>query len=212
MLNVFNEGVSLELADRVAIMIHGRGATVSSILSLREYLNLEGFALILPQANSNSWYPFSFMAPDQNNEPALSEAIDELDKIMEDLYQRGFKSEQIYFIGFSQGACLSLEYAARNASKFGGVIAFTGGLIGEGIKPSKYKGNFQQAPIFIGSSEADVHVPLSRINETVELLEQKGAHVSKLIFEDRHHTIRHEEVDWVNEHILSKTRSAVEQN
>lgn len=184
-------------------MIHGRGASVSSILSLREYLNLSDFALILPEAKDNSWYPYSFMAPDQKNQPALSQAIAQLDRIMEDLYSRGFKSEQIYFIGFSQGACLSLEYPARNAAKYGGVIAFTGGLIGEEIFPSKYQGDFQQTPIFIGSSEDDVHVPLDRINASKELLEKMGAKVTKLIFEDRQHTIRHEEVDWVNAHFLS---------
>lgn len=209
MINVFNEGATFEAADKVAIMIHGRGGTVSSILALRDYLNLDGFALILPQAKNNTWYPFSFMSPDHTNQPALSEAILELDEIVKDLYSNGFKSEQIYFIGFSQGACLALEYAARNANKYGGVIAFTGGLIGENLDSSKYVGDFAQAPIFIGSSEADVHVPLSRINESVALLEGHGAKVTKLIFADRQHTIRHEEVDWVNENILTKSQTAI---
>lgn len=183
-------------------MIHGRGATAESILSLKEHLNLRDFALLAPQAPGNTWYPYSFMAPDSSNEPAFSNAIKMIDEIVGELYAKGFKSEQIFFIGFSQGACLTLEYATQNAKKYGGVIAFTGGLIGEKLIKDKYHGDFDGAKVFIGSSHKDMHVPLSRIENSVELIEKMGAQVKTLIFEDQNHTIRKEEVDWVNENIL----------
>ncbi|WP_373495345.1 alpha/beta hydrolase [Aquiflexum sp.] len=195
-------GTALEKAKKVAIMIHGRGATADSILSLKDHLNLDGFALIAPQAPGNTWYPYSFMAPDSSNEPAFSNAMKMLDGVVEDLESKGFKSGQIFFIGFSQGACLSLEYATQNAKKYGSVIAFTGGLIGEKLNPNKYKGDFDASKVFIGSSHKDMHVPLSRIEDSVELIKKMGGNVKTMIFKDSDHTIRKEEVDWVNENIL----------
>lgn len=195
-------GKPIEEAKKVAIMVHGRGATADSIISLAPHLNLNDFALVAPQAQGNTWYPYSFMAPDQSNEPAFSNSMTTLDGIVKDLKSKGFTSEQIYLIGFSQGACLSLEYAAQNAQKWGGVIAFTGGLIGEKFDPSKYEGNFDGSPVFFGSSHKDMHVPLSRIEESAAQMEKMGANVKTLIFKDTLHTIREEEINWVNENIL----------
>lgn len=203
MSNVIHAGEDLSTAKKAAIMIHGRGASAPGILALKDHLNLKQFALLAPEAKGNSWYPYSFMSPDHTNQPALAEAIKEIDDIVQDLFSRGFESEQIYFIGFSQGACLALEYSARNAKKYGGVIAFTGGLIGENMDFSKYQGDFENTPIFIGSSEDDVHVPLARISESADFLKSRGADVTKLIFEDRQHSIRHDEVDWVNANLLN---------
>jgi phospholipase/carboxylesterase len=202
MSNLKYAGQPLEQAKKVAIMIHGRGATAASILSLADHLNLAEFALIAPQAPGNTWYPYSFMSPDKNNEPSFSESMKTLDDIVQDLLSQGFSTEQIYFIGFSQGACLSLEYSSQHAKKYGGVIAFTGGLIGENFNPSKYNGDFQGTPVFIGSSHKDMHVPLTRIQESAAQFEKMGANIKTLIFQDTQHTIRQEEVDWVNEHIL----------
>lgn len=195
-------GKPIEEAKKVAIMVHGRGATADSIISLAPHLNLNDFALLAPQAPGNTWYPYSFMAPDQSNEPAFSNSMTTLDGIVKDLKSKGFTSEQIYLIGFSQGACLSLEYAAQNAQKWGGVIAFTGGLIGEKFDPSKYEGNFDGSPVFFGSSHKDMHVPLTRIEESAAQMEKMGANVKTLIFKDTLHTIREEEINWVNENIL----------
>ena len=198
------EGEKLENAKKVAILIHGRGANANSILSLKDHLNLENFALLAPNATNNTWYPYSFMAPDEQNEPAFSEAIKTIDALVQDCIAKGISAENIYFIGFSQGACLTLEYTAQNARKYGGVIAFTGGLIGEKLNSEKYKGEFSNTPIFIGSSERDMHVPLTRIEESARLLEKMGAEVKTMIFKDPQHTIRQEEVEWVNENILGK--------
>jgi phospholipase/carboxylesterase len=195
-------GIALDKANKVAIMIHGRGATAESIMSLKNHLNLDDFALIAPQASGNTWYPYSFMAPDSSNEPAFSNAIRTVDEIVNDLKSKGFTTDQIFLIGFSQGACLSLEYATQNAQKYGGVVAFTGGLIGENINPDKYKGDFNGTKVFIGSSQRDMHVPLFRIEDSAELIKERGGNIKTLIFKDSEHTIRKEEVDWVNENIL----------
>lgn len=196
-------GKKLNEAKKVAILIHGRGATTQSILGLSDYLQFEDFALVAPQAPGNTWYPYSFMAPDKSNEPSFSNAMQIIDGIVTDLKSQGFSSEQIYFIGFSQGACLSLEYAAQNAQKYGGVIAFTGGLIGQQFNPEKYKGDFKGAPVFIGASQQDMHVPLSRIEESADQFKKMGAEMKTLIFKDTYHTIRQEEINWVNGHILN---------
>lgn len=203
MSKVLTQGVPLDQAEKVAIMIHGRGASAESIVSLRAYLDLDGFALIAPEANGATWYPYSFMAPDEANATSLKGAISKLEQIVKNLYDLGFKSEQIYFIGFSQGACLSLDFAARNAKKYGGVVAFTGGLIGEKINLSNYSGDFNGTQVFIGSSHKDLHVPLHRIQESVKVLEEMGAKVHPMIFQDQEHTIRQDETEWVNKNILS---------
>jgi phospholipase/carboxylesterase len=203
MSEIISAGLPLDQASKVAILIHGRGASASGILTLRDHLNLDDFAVLAPEAVGNSWYPYSFMAPEESNEPAYSLAIQQLRDITDDLYNTGFTSEQIYLIGFSQGACLSLEFSARFAKKYGGVIAFTGGLIGQKIQSEKYSGSFEQTPVFIGSSKQDFHVPLERIKLSAELLVQMTANVKTLIFEDSNHTIRKEETDWVNSNILT---------
>lgn len=203
MPKVITQGVPLDQAKKVAIMIHGRGASAESIVSLRAYLDLDDFALLAPEAIGGTWYPYSFMAPDEANAKALKKAIGQLKELIANLYSLGFKSEQIYFIGFSQGACLSLDFAARNAKKYGGVVAFTGGLIGEEIKKANYTGDFEGTQVFIGSSYKDMHVPLSRIEESVKVLEEMGAKVSPMIFQDQQHTIRQDETEWVNKHILA---------
>jgi len=202
MNNIIRKGTAIQEADKVAILIHGRGASAASILSLADHLNLDGFALMAPEAEGNTWYPYSFMAPDQQNEPAFSKAVGMIDALVKDCLKEGITSENIYFIGFSQGACLTLEYTAQNALHYGGVIAFTGGLIGQTLNKDKYKGDFAKTPIFIGSSERDMHVPLSRIEESANLLKDMGADVKMMIFKDAQHTIRKEEIEWVNKNIF----------
>lgn len=202
MHDVTYRGLPIEQAKKAAILIHGRGATAQSILSISTQLRLDKFALLAPQADGNSWYPYSFMAPDENNDPYLKNSLAKIQKVYDYLKEKGFSSEQIYFIGFSQGACLSLDFAARNAQKFGGVVAFTGGLIGEKLNQSNYSGDFAETPVFIGSSERDFHVPAERIKESEKVLQNLGAKVTVKLFSDGEHTIRQEEIDWVNTNIL----------
>ena len=204
MTDLIQAGKDLKEASSAAILIHGRGASAQSIISLKSYLKLKDFALLAPQAEGNTWYPYSFMAPDESNQQSLKKSLGKIQKAFGQIVKKGIPTERIYLIGFSQGACLSLEFAALNAQKLGGVVAFTGGLIGEKLQPEKYKGNFDGTPIFIGSSNRDFHVPLTRIEESAQLLEEMGASVKTLIFDDPEHTIREEELEWVNEHLLSQ--------
>jgi phospholipase/carboxylesterase len=192
--NIVQKGTPLSSASKVLIMLHGRGSTASDILSLSQYFNTEGFALIAPQATNHTWYPYSFMAPTSSNEPWLGAAIGVIDDIVTDLITQGFTSEQIYFAGFSQGACLTLEYTARHAKPYGGVIAFTGGLIGEQLATEQYQGDFKGTPIYIGTSDPDPHVPVSRVNESETILSSLNARVTKEIFPHMGHTINEREI------------------
>lgn len=195
-------GLPLAKAKRAIIMIHGRGATAESILSLVPHLNLTDYAILAPQANRNAWYPFGFMASDEGNKVALEDSLQILGETWSEIESAGISSENIVLLGFSQGACLSLEFSARHGKKFGGIVAFTGGLIGEKLKPENYSGDFQGTPIFIGSSDRDFHVPANRIKESGELLRKMGAEVTIKLFDDPDHTIREEEINWVNKNVF----------
>lgn len=195
-------GIPLKQAKKAAILIHGRGANADSILGLSKYLKLDDYSLLALEADGGSWYPYSFMAPDESNKAALASSLESIKSVWKQIADAGISPENVVLIGFSQGACLSLEFAAQNAQKLGGVIAFTGGLIGENIQEQKYSGEFNGTQVFIGSSEQDMHVPLSRIKESETLLSRMGAKVKLLIFKDSNHTIREEEIDWVNRNIL----------
>ena len=202
MHKVIEKGLPLGQAKKAVIMIHGRGATADSILSLSSYLNLTDYAIFAPQANGNTWYPFGFMASDEGNRVSLEASLGIVKELFDKIIKSGILPENIFLVGFSQGACLSLEFAARNAQKLGGVAAFTGGLIGEKLQPQNYRGDFQATPIFIGSSDRDFHVPASRINESAELLQKMGADVTVKLFDDPEHTIRTEEIQMANKKIF----------
>ena len=193
--NIKTAGKPLSETGKALIMVHGRGATAESILSLAEELQAGNFSLFAPQATNHSWYPYSFIAPAQQNQPALDSALEQLRSLLEKIKAEGVKSENIYLLGFSQGACLTLEFAARNAQKFGGVIAFTGGLIGEQIDEKNYSGNFNNTPVLITTGNPDPHVPVSRVEESAQLLEAMGAQVAKRIYAGRPHTILQEEIE-----------------
>jgi len=179
-------------------MLHGRGAHAQDILSLADYLDVQDFALIAPQATNNTWYPYSFLAPQAQNEPWLSSALSIMKDIIADLNQAGITNEHIYLLGFSQGACLTLEFAARNATKYGGIIAFTGGLIGDKIHPENYSGNFAGTPVFIGSSNPDFHVPVERVYATTNILKNMDAEVTEKIYNNMGHTINEDELQHAN--------------
>lgn len=196
--NIVNAGKDLKDAEKVLIMLHGRGGSAEDILSLSNHLQLKDYALIAPQANNNSWYPYSFMAPPSQNEPWMSSALSLLKEIVNDLIVEGITEENIYILGFSQGACLTLEFAARNARKFGGVVAFTGGLIGDRIYPGNYKGDFGGTPFFIGTSNPDPHVPVERVYATTNILKNMNAKVTEKIYENMGHIINQDEIELSN--------------
>lgn len=196
-------GKDLQEANKVLVMVHGRGGSNRDIISLSGHLNVKDFALVAPQATNNTWYPYSFMAPSSENEPWLTSALDLLKGVVADLKGNGAKTENIYFMGFSQGACLTLEFVARNATKYGGVVAFTGGLIGDKIYDENYSGNFEGTPIFLGTGNPDSHVPVERVHETARILETMNANVVEKVYENRPHTISQDEIDRANELVFS---------
>lgn len=202
MSDIKRNGLPLTEAKKAIILIHGRGATADSILSLSSYLNLTDYAILAPQAKGNSWYPFGFMASDAGNKVSLELSLQIIGETRTEILKAGIPNERIYLLGFSQGACLSLEFAAQNATKFGGIVAFTGGLIGEKLNAEKYSGDFSGTPVFIGSSDRDFHVPAKRINESADLLRKMGADVTVKLYEDSDHTIRTDEINWVNHKIF----------
>lgn len=200
--NIQTAGKSLKEAEKVLIMVHGRGADAEDILALASHLNVASYTLLAPQATNHSWYPYSFLMKPEQNQPWLSSALDLLKDVVEDLIQQGIAAKNIYFLGFSQGACLALEFVTRNAKRYGGVAAFTGGLIGDEINRSNYSGDFNGTPIFIGTGNPDPHVPLDRVKETVALLEEMNASVHLEVYENRPHTISKDEIDWTNKLIF----------
>jgi phospholipase/carboxylesterase len=200
--NILAAGLPIEEAEKAMIMIHGRGGDAHSIMDMKAYLNLNNFALLAPEATNHSWYPYSFLSPAEQNEPWLSSGIDTLHALIDEVIEKGIPAENIYLMGFSQGACLTLESTARKAMRYGGIIAFTGGLIGESIDPKNYSGNFNGTPVFIGCGDPDPHVPVQRVIDSINILKNLGATVTEKIYPGIPHTIIQEEIDWVNIHIL----------
>ena len=199
MSNWIQTGLPLPESKKAIILLHGRGATAESILSLADYLELADFSIFAPQAAQRTWYPYGFMASDEGNLSSLNSSLQQVSLLFQFLIENGKAPDQIYVMGFSQGACLSLEFVARNGQKLGGVVAFTGGLIGEKLEEKKYNGDFQGTPILLSSSAHDMHVPAQRIHDSAQLLQKMGAEVSLKFFEDELHTIRPEELTWVNQ-------------
>lgn len=194
-----------EDAKAAIIMIHPRGSTAQDILSLAHEINVPELSFIAPQAKNNTWYPYSFLSPLSQNEPYLSSALAVIDSVVEMLIQKGLNSQNIYLLGFSQGACLGLEYAARNPQKYGGVFGLSGGLIGDVLDFSNYAGDFEETEIFLGCSDVDPYIPLSRINETEEILKKLGANVTRRIYKDMTHTITYDEIEFINSTIKRGT-------
>ncbi|WP_332737632.1 alpha/beta hydrolase [Flavihumibacter sp.] len=192
--NIVSAGKPLPATDKVLVLLHGRGGSAEDILGLADHLSVKDFALLAPQATNNSWYPYSFMAPVEQNEPWLSSALSLLEDLVKELKASGKKEENIFFGGFSQGACLTLEFVTRNAARYGGVIAFTGGLIGEKINPENYKGDFAGTPVFIGTSDPDMHVPVARVYASSNILRDMNAAVVEKVYPGMGHTISGEEV------------------
>ena len=201
--NIITAGKKLNKDSKVLIMLHGRGGTAEDILSLGSRLNVSDFTLLAPQATDNTWYPYSFLAPPSQNEPWLSSALNLMKELLNDLYSKGITSENIYFTGFSQGACLTLEFVTRNADKYGGIAAFTGGLIGDKIYKENYRGDFQNTPIFIGTSNPDPHIPIERFYATGNILKNMNAAVTEKVYTNLGHTINQDEIENANKYVFN---------
>ncbi len=200
--NIKTGGRKIEEAKKALIMLHGRGAPAEDILGLASHLAVSDFALFAPQATNYTWYPYSFLVPPRQNEPWLSSALGLLSDLVSDINRAGIGSENIYFTGFSQGACLTLEFITRNARKWGGAAAFTGGLIGDRIYAENYQGDFDGMSIFIGSSDPDPHVPVARVKETTRILTGMNASVQEKIYPNLGHTISGNEITLANKWVF----------
>jgi len=189
----------LDRAHAAMIMIHGRGATAESILTLADEFNQNAFAYFAPQAAGGTWYPNRFLAPIESNEPWLSSALSAVDETVAKVTSAGISYERIMLLGFSQGACLALEYAARHARRYGGVVGFSGGLIGPDDLPREYEGSFDGTPIFIGCSDVDFHIPKERVLHAGEVFRKLGGEVTVRLYPNMDHTINQDEIDFVRE-------------
>ena len=201
--NIITRGKKIPGAKKALIMLHGRGGTAEDILGFAAHLNVDEYALFAPEATGNSWYPLSFLALPEQNEPWLSSAINLIKELVDDIIAGGIPADNIYFTGFSQGACLSLEYVTRHATRYGGVAAFTGGLIGNKIYQENYSGDFKGTPVFIGSSDPDMHVPVERIHATTQILQSMHADVTEKIYKNMGHTINEDEIEHANRLIFN---------
>ena len=197
----FYRGTPIEKASKALILLHGRGGDAADILSLADYFADERYFIAAPEAAGNSWYPENFMVDETLNEPKLSTSIEYISKVIDETAKHIPKSK-IYLMGFSQGAILSLEISARDATKYGGIIAFSGGLFGKTINEKKYRGNFEHTKVFIGISENDPFIPLSRCEESKELVKKLGADVTLKVYPGNSHIINRDEINWVKEHIM----------
>jgi predicted esterase len=179
----------------VLVLLHGRGANAEDILGLAAELAEADVACLAPQASGNTWYPFSFLSPLGRNEPFLSSALGAVADLLGWLEQRGVPSERIVLGGFSQGACLALEFAARNARRYGALLGFSGGLIGPDGTPRDYAGSLAGTPVFLGCSDVDMHIPRRRVEESAQVLDRMGAAVTMRLYQGMGHTINDDEIE-----------------
>ncbi|HEY4383190.1 MAG TPA: dienelactone hydrolase family protein [Ktedonobacteraceae bacterium] len=190
-------GRPLDASRNVVIMMHGRGRTTDDILTLADRIGDDSFTYLAPAAKDNTWYPFPFMAPISSNEPFLSSALTVYDTLIHNLLEQGFSRERIVLLGFSQGACLTAEYAVRHAARYGGIVLFTGGLIGPPGTQWQYPGSFGGTPIFLGTSDIDGFVPLERVQESARIFRQKGADVIERVYPGMDHLVNDDEIAFV---------------
>jgi predicted esterase len=185
------------------VMVHGRGASAESIMTLIPAIDIGDFAYLAPNAAGGTWYPNSFLAPIPSNEPGITSGLQAIDEVVASVLGAGIPIERLMLLGFSQGACLSLEYTARNARRYGGICCLSGGLIGPDDTPRNYAGSYDGAPAFLGCSDVDSHIPAARVQESAGVLERMGAHVITRLYRGMGHL--------VNEDEIANVRSMMEQ-
>ena len=194
---VLAAGEPLDRARAVMVMVHGRGATAQDILTVADELAQPGFAYLAPQAGGNTWYPNSFLAPIPSNEPGLSSGLAAITDVLTQVSKAGILPERTMLLGFSQGACLTLEFVARHAQRYGGVAGLSGGLIGPDGTPRDYVGTLAGTPILLGCSDVDPHVPKGRVEHTAEVLRRLGGDVTMRLYPNMGHAINQDEIDFI---------------
>ncbi len=192
-------GAPLDQAQGAMILVHGRGATADSILTLVPEFARSDWAYLAPQAAGNTWYPYSFLAPIDQNEPGISSGLTAVADLLAQVTAAGIPPERVILLGFSQGACLALEFAARHARRYGGVVGFSGGLIGPDGTPRNYAGSLAGTPVFLGCSDVDFHIPKKRVEESAAVLQQLGGEVTMRLYPGMGHTVNQDEIEFVLE-------------
>ena len=180
------------------LMLHGRGGTAESILSLAEAFERPGLTFLAPQAADNSWYPFSFLEPLAKNQLWIDSSLKAVGELIERVESQGIPADKLIILGFSQGACLGLEYAARQGGRFGGVTGLSGGLIGPPGTVFSYSSALEGTPVFLGCAENDPHIPRPRLEETASVFESLGAQVALRLYPGADHGINRDEIDSIS--------------
>ena len=194
---VLRRGPAAAEARIGVILVHGRGDSASGILGLADEFDIPDAVWLAPQAAGHSWYPYSFLAPVDQNEPGLSSAMRVIDSLLHTLASEGIPAERVALMGFSQGACLAQEYAARHARRYHAVVGLSGGLIGPAGTPRDYAGSFDGTPVFLGCSDMDPHIPVERVHESADVFSRMGASVDKRIYPRMGHTVNVDEIQAV---------------
>jgi predicted esterase len=202
---VLQRGPALADARLVAILVHGRGASAEDILSLTYELPVKDVAYLAPQASGRTWYPYSFLSPIEQNEPGISSGLRVLSGLIEQAGKEGVPPSRVVLMGFSQGACLSLEFAVRNPQRYACVVGLSGGLIGPPGTRWNDTGSMDGTPVFLGCSDIDPHIPVERVNVTADIFRKLGASVDERIYPRMGHTVNREELDAI-EAMLSSPR------
>lgn len=195
---VATAGASVSEAKAAMILIHGRGATAESILTLGNEFNASDLHYVAPQADQFTWYPYSFLEPTEHNEPGLSSGLQAIFDILSNLEKEGISKDKIIIGGFSQGACLATEFVGRHPARYGGVIALSGGLIGDSVSVENYNGSLDNTPYFIGCSDVDPHIPVERVHDSADVMDKLGADVTKKIYPGMGHTVNEDEINHIN--------------
>lgn len=194
---VLQRGVPLDQATAAIVALHGRGSNAEDILGLTAALDPGGYAHLAPQAAGHTWYPNRFTAPLASNEPFLTSSLQVIASAVATATVAGIPHERIVLLGFSQGACLALEYVARHARRWGAAIGLSGGLIGPDETPRDYPGSLDGTPIFLGCSDVDPHIPLGRVEESADVLRRLGGDVDERIYAEMGHTVNRDEIEAV---------------
>ena len=189
----------LRNAAGALILLHGRGGSAADILELGRSLSTDGWALLAPQAEGHTWYPYSFLAPREQNEPYLSSALEQVRSAVATALAGGVSKEKIVLAGFSQGACLASEFVGRNPARYGALLSFTGGLIGPLGARLTLTGDLAGTPVLLSSGDPDPHVPWERVTETAELMRELGGRVLLRRYPGRSHTVTADELEVARE-------------
>jgi len=205
---IVRRGPAAGAARLAVVLVHGRGGSAADIIALAGEFGADDIAYVAPEAFGHTWYPRSFLAPIADNEPDLTSALTVLVTLVDDLRAQRVGSERVALLGFSQGACLALEYAARHPTRFAAIVGLSGGLIGPAGTSRQYSGSLDGTPVFLGCSDIDAHIPLERVHESAAVFGRLGAVVDERIYPQMGHTVNRDEIDAVRALLTKKTGPA----